>query len=280
VKSADRWALRCYPPSFRDRYGEELTALVEDVGPSRRRTAGLVLGAARAWVSPAFAGPDSTRGRLQASVATVWMAWCAGFLLTPATFKALLDPPGPGTGETVRRLLDLSAAFFVLGWVIALVGAALLAVPTLAPALRARQWSVLRPLAPAALLGLLEAVGLVAIVLFARGPTPLMVVAASAWLVGLVALLVSAGAGPAVLLARLRPDVALLRLPAVLTLGLALSLVGLCVTAAVAVLVAGDAALAGAFAPVGGAVAVAGLASVTALVSSTRGVLALRSHAR
>src|SRR3954468_23767908 len=197
MKSADRWGLRCYPPSFRDRYGEELTALVEDVGPSRRRTAGLVLGAARAWVSPAFAGPDSTRGRLQASVATVWMAWCAGFLLTPAAFKALMDPPGPSTGDAVRRLLDVSAAFFGLGWVIALVGAALLAVPTLTPALRARQWSVLRPLLPAVLLGVLEAVGLVAIVLLAPGPTLVMAVAGCAWLAGLVALLVCAGAGPA-----------------------------------------------------------------------------------
>src|SRR5206468_449105 len=111
-----------------------------------------------------------------------------------------------------------------LGWAIALVGAVLLAVPTLTPALRAGQWSVLRPLVPALLLGLVEAMGLAALALLAPGPTPVAILAGVAWLVGLLALLACAGAGPALLLRRLQPDAALLRLPTVLTLGLALCL--------------------------------------------------------
>ena len=275
---AARWALRAYPPSFRDRYGGELAALVEDLPPSGLHTAGLFAGAARAWVRPAFSGADATRGRLQASVLTVWAAWCAGFLLAPAAFKAVLDPPAPQVDETVRRLLDASAASFALGCAIAAVGGSLLATRTMLPALRDRRWSVLRPLAPVVVLGLLEVAGLLALALLAPTPTPLVVVVAGAWLVGLAALLVSLVRAPAVLLERLRPDTVALRLPAVLAAGLALCLAALTATSASAVLLSGDAALVGAFAPVAVVVSVGVVAALSALVSAGRGVRALRAR--
>ncbi|MBN9620136.1 MAG: hypothetical protein J0H43_10470, partial [Actinobacteria bacterium] len=76
-------ALRAYPPSFRERYGPELTALVEDLPTTPRNTVDLLVGAARAWLRPRF-GADGRRGRLQATLATTWLAWCAGFLAAPA----------------------------------------------------------------------------------------------------------------------------------------------------------------------------------------------------
>jgi hypothetical protein len=91
-----RIAMRLYPPSFRVRYGEELAALVEDMPASRHATVDLFVGAGRAWTRPSFAGDGALRLRLQASAATTWVAWCAGFLVVPAMTKALLDPPPNG----------------------------------------------------------------------------------------------------------------------------------------------------------------------------------------
>ena len=279
---AARWALRSYPPSFRDHYGPELAALTEDVAPSWRHTVDLYRGSARAWLRPTFTGSDSTRCRLQASLVTVWIAWCAGFLVPPATNRALLDPPGPHVDATVQSLLDTSAVVLVVGWGFALVGAVLLVGRALVPALRARQWSALRPLLPALLLGTIEAAGLVALASAARSDTPrptrLVVALGSGWLLGLLALLASSGIGPAVTVRRLRPDAAILRVPTLLAAGVALCLATMTATSAAAVLLSGsDASLLGAFAPVTAVVAVGVLASLTALVSSARGVRALRA---
>jgi len=278
---AAHWALRAYPPSFRDRYGDELAALTEDVPPSWRHTISLYSGAARAWLRPAFTGPESTRTRLQASVSTVWVAWCAGFLLTPATVKALLDPPGAGVDATVRRLVALSIVAFAAGLAVVLVGATLLVWQALVPALRARRWSVLRPLLPAVALAVIEFAGLVALVSVSHDvwrPAPIAVAFGSAWLVGLLALLVATGFGPSVTIRRLHPEAAVLRAPTMLAALLALCLAVLTASSAAAVLIAGDARLISSFAPVAAVVAVGVIASSTALVSSARGVLALRHH--
>jgi hypothetical protein len=283
VTRTARWALAAYPPSFRDRYGPELEALVEDVGPSWRHTAGLYAGAARAWLRPAFTGPEPARRRLQATVATVWVAWCAGFLLVPAIDKALLDPPGAGVDATVRRLLDASAALLVVGWGLALLGVTLLVARTLLPALRARRWSVLRPLLPAVALGIVVTAGLLALALGARSggslQSPAAVALGTAWLAALLGFLASSGFGPAVTIGRLRPDAAVLRLPTMLAAALSLCLAAMTLSCAAAVLVAGGPTLFGMFAPVAAVLAVATVASSTAVVSSARGVLALRRHA-
>src|SRR5690242_7077585 len=109
-------AIKAYPPSFRDRYGDELRALVDDLPSSSRATADLVRGAARAWLRPSLTGPDARRRRLQATLATTWVAWCAGFLAAPAINRALLDPPTHGTTAFVRDMLDVAQALFFSGW--------------------------------------------------------------------------------------------------------------------------------------------------------------------
>jgi hypothetical protein len=278
-----RWALRAYPPSFRDRYGEEMAALAEDLVPSRRHTVDLCLGAARAWLRPAFTGPDSSRRRLQASVTTVWVAWCAAFLLVPAIDKALLDPPGSGVDATVRRLLDVSTFVLAVGWVVALAATAVIGWKALVPVLRARHWAVLRPLVPALVLGGVEATGLVMLAWAVRSdvsrPSPAGIALGSVWVVGLLAFLLSSGIGPAVTLRRLHPSVAVLRIPTLLAAVLSLCLAAMTATCAAAILIARDASLIGMFAPVAAVVAVGVIASSTALVSSARGVLALRGQA-
>jgi hypothetical protein len=278
-----RWALAAYPPSFRERYGDELEALVDDVSPSWRHTAGLFRGAATAWLRPAFTGPDPTRRRMQASLTTVWAAWCAGFMLAPAIDKALLDPPGAHVDATVRRLLDVSSALLVAGWALALAGATLVAARALVPALRAHRSSVLRPLVPALVLAVVEAVGLVVLAVATRTsdakPSTTSVVIGTAWLVGLLALLVSSGLGPGVTIRQLHPDATVLRVPTMLAAALSVCLAALTATAGAAVVVAGDATLIGAFAPVAAVDAIGVVASVTAVVSSARGVLALRAPA-
>ena len=282
MTAAARWALRVYPPSFRERYGDELEVLTEDLGPSWRGTADLYLGAGRAWLRPTFPGPDSTRARLQATISTVWVAWCAGFLLAPAIDKALLDPPGPAVDATVRQLLDVSAIAFVVGWGVALTGALLLIGRSLVPALRTRRWSVLRPLVPAVVLGMAQAAVLAALAFATRSAealrSPAAVALAIAWLVTLFAFLASAGFGPSLALRQLRPQAAVLRVPTMLASVLSLCLAAMTANCVAAVLAAGRPTLVGMFAPVAAVVLVGVVASVTALVSSTRGVLALRAR--
>src|SRR6476469_8310471 len=118
-----RWArlvLRAYPPYFIARYGAELEALIEDAGGAHRHLFDLLRGAARAWLVPHLAGDP--RRRLQATVATTWVAWCAGFLVVPAVDRALLDPPVVGVSSSVQALLDASIVLLIIGWAVALVG--------------------------------------------------------------------------------------------------------------------------------------------------------------
>jgi hypothetical protein len=284
---ASRWALRAYPPWFRSRYGAELAALSDDVGASWRHTAGLYAGAARAWLRPAFTGADATRGRLQASVSSVWVAWCAGMLLVPAIDKALLDPPGPHVDLTVHRLLDAAGVVLVAGWVVALAAAALLAWRALVPALRegrrGDRWAVVRPLLPAVGCGIVAAAALLVLASVSRSgpdrPTTAAVVAGSVFLVGTLAVLVTSGIGPVVTLRRLHPDTTALRTPTQLAAMLALCLAASTVMCVAAVAIAGDAALVGSFAPVAAILVVGALASSTAAVSSVRGVVALHLQA-
>jgi len=102
-------ALAAYPPSFRERYGEELAALSEDHGRSRRATADLAVGAARAWVRPTFARSPAEVRRLRplSSISTVWVCWCVVVVGTMATLRLLEDPAAPG--------LDVQTP----GWVLA-----------------------------------------------------------------------------------------------------------------------------------------------------------------
>lgn len=277
-----RIALRAYPPSFRARYGPELAALIEDTGSSPRITLDLLMGAIRAWLQPALAGGEGLRLRLQASVSTTWVAWCAGFLATPAVNRALLDPPTTGTTGVVRSLLAVGEVLFLVGWGLALLGATPLIVASLVPAVRTRNWSALRPLLPVALLGTLEVGGLLAIAVTRVGgvahPGPVQRDGIVLWLAGFALLVCLLGLGPALSIQRLRPPAAVLRASCWITFPLALTLTAATGCGLAAAVIAGDGVLFSSAIPIWIAICVAALASLTALTSSLRGAHALIAH--
>lgn len=278
---AVRLALRAYPPSFRDRYGGELEALVDDLPASAATVPDLLVGAARSWLRPSFAGADGARRRLQATAATTWVAWCAGFLIAPAVNRALMDPPVAGANATVRSLLDIAQFLFFVGWAVVLLGAVPLVAGALIPAVRARQWARLRSLVPALVLGAIEAAGFVTLVQLRSGvsstPSTPVLVLAGLWLFGFVLFVCCLGAGPALAVERLNPRAGLLRIPVALAVPVALTLAAITGCSLAAAVLAGDPSIAGSAVPVVGALVVACVASVVALVSSGRGIRALRS---
>ncbi len=276
-----RLALRAYPPSFRARYGAEMAALVQDLPGSRRLTADLWSGAAKAWLRPSFTGPAAVRHRLQASAATTWVAWCTAFCVVPATNKALLDPPPPGPHGGIGALLNVAAGLVVVGWVLALAGAFAIVVKVVVPALRSSQRRKLLPLLPGLWLGLIDGAALAAWVQTSHGhaerlvhPSGAGTGALAAILIGFLAFLVALGAGPAVTLPRLSTSLAQLRLAALFAVPVALLLAaatGCCVAAAVASAAPGAVMFGnGVVAPL--VLVFASLASLVALVSAVRGV--------
>lgn len=242
MRRAARIALRAYPPSFRLRYGDELGALVEDMPASARTTVDLFLGAGRAWTRPTFTGEGAPRLRLQASAATTWIAWCAGFLVVPAMTKALLDPPPRGDVGGVRALLGAATGLLIIGWLCALSGAALLVLKVVIPALRERNWRALSPLLPALLLGLAEVAGTMVWLVATGGhaeqlahPSLPYLSVVVPLLVGGAAFIVALGIGPATTLRRLGASSAQLRVPAMLSVPVALALAVAVASSAVAV---------------------------------------------
>ena len=281
-----RIALWAYPPSFRARYGEELAALVEDLPPSWHTTADLYVGAGRAWLRPTFAGDGGYRPRLQASAATTWIAWCAGFLVVPAMTKALLDPPPNGPVVGTRALLAVGTVLLVLGWICALAGALPLVLKSVIPAGKTRNWRALQPLVPPLLLGLAEAATTLAWVVTSGGhaeqlahPSGPYLPAVIPLLVGGAAFIVALGAGPATTLRRLDTSPAQLKVPATLVIPVAIALAGLTTCCLIAALTSGmpGAQLIGSNIPVVLVLVVAVIASVAALVSATRGLRALKA---
>ena len=204
-----RTLIRCYPPSFRSRYGEELEALVEDLGSRWRTGADLAWGAMRAWCTPRVAGPQRLGWRRRATVSTLWVTWCLAALGAPATSKALLDPPAPGVGAAVRVLMNLVQINFVLGWLLALLAAVPLAVRAIRSVRAARRGRDLRPLIPALVLGVVEVVGFL-LLRDAAGPSRTLagadLVGALAWLAGLAGLVLAMAWGPALALSRVELD--------------------------------------------------------------------------
>ncbi|MGI8879155.1 MAG: hypothetical protein ACR2KJ_01310 [Jatrophihabitans sp.] len=271
-------ALRAYPPSFRARYGQELAALVDDLPASSRTTADLILGAIRAWIRSPF---PSTQRRLQATVATTWVAWCAGFLVAPAINRALLDPPSAGASGTVRTLLNAASVSFFVGWALVLLGAGPVVLGALIPAVRAHAWAAVRPLLPTVTLGLLEAIGLLWLGSTSAARTAhlsgWLVVETVLWLIGFAVFVCSLGVGPALSVTRLEPRAQVLRIPTLLTVLVALTLTALTGCSLAAAVIAGDATLVSSTVPVAVALSVGCLASLTAVVTSGRGVHALRS---
>jgi hypothetical protein len=270
-------ALRAYPPSFRARYGDELATLADDLPASARNTADLFFGAVRTWLRPSFRTTDQ---RLQATVATTWVAWCAGFLVAPAIDRALLDPPSPGASSAgVRTLLTIGDTCLFAGWAVVLLGAIPVVFRAVTPAIRARAWTPLRPLLPVVALGAFEAVGLLLLGLTGGAPSSgLRDAAAVVWLIGFAVFVISLGFGPALALTRLEPEAQVLRIPTWLTPVVAVTLTTMTGCALAASVLAADPSLVASVVPVVIALAVSCGASLTAMISSSRGMIALRSR--
>ncbi|RQW94516.1 hypothetical protein, partial [Micromonospora globispora] len=156
-----RVLLACYPPSFRERYGAELAALVEDAGAGPRVCWNVAVGAAAAWLRPAFTGEPSGRVRLrvQAGLSATWVAWCVGMLTVPVVARALLDPPVPSATGTVRALVWGAWMVMLAGGAVVAGCALLLARRVLVPVLRSGRRRVWRPLLPAVVLLVLDLAG-------------------------------------------------------------------------------------------------------------------------
>lgn len=141
-------ALACYPPSWRERYGAEMAELT---GDGRGLSADLIVGAARAWLRPA--GPRSATARRLSAINTVYLCWCAAFVAALVYLKAVNDPPLPGlTTGASQPLWAVANATFFCGSGLLLLGGCWLLVTIAVPAVRQRDWAVLRPMAPAAVL--------------------------------------------------------------------------------------------------------------------------------
>lgn len=267
----------CYPPWFRERYGAELRGVVAEVGGGTRVEADLLVGAARAWLSPAPTGEPAQwrQRRLQASVATTWVAWCVGFLVAPAVNRALLDPPLPTVSTGVRELLSLSEVAFFGGWVVALLAGLPLGWQVLRVARQRGDRHLRRQVTAPVLLLAVELAGL-GLLAWLRGPVdsapslPFAVVGL-VWLAGFAVLVVTGGLAPAAAVTGARLPARALGRAAVLAVVLALALAVEVGATALAV------ALAGQFDEMllVGVLAVAAVATLVALVSSGRGAIAV-----
>ena len=67
-------ALMLYPPAWRERYGDEVRALLEEAGSGPATAASLAVRAVPAWVNPPRHLHDR-ESRMRASVGTVLVAW-------------------------------------------------------------------------------------------------------------------------------------------------------------------------------------------------------------
>lgn len=69
-----RLICRLYPPSWRERYGEEYVSVLTEIDASPRMVCDALVGAADAWLSPSGVVLRG-RVRMRASVSVVWAAW-------------------------------------------------------------------------------------------------------------------------------------------------------------------------------------------------------------
>ncbi len=215
-------ALACYPPSFRERYGEEMTALVGDRGTSGRTVFNLLVGVARAWVRPVLAGGPEERGRrrLQATVTTIWVTVIAGFLVAPATDRALLDPPPTHIPTGTVALFTIGAGAAALACLLAASAGLRLFLHTISEHHGEQRRRILRPLAPGVALAVGELVGL-GLMMRWRGSYPplsadphfpgIFTGALLLWGALFAATLIAAGLGPALALTRATPPAHWLR---------------------------------------------------------------------
>lgn len=113
-------ALACYPPAWRERYGDEVRALLDDCGADLRTVAGLTGQAVLAWAWPPRHLYDRP-ARVRGSVATMLVAWTMlgglGLVFAQLTqFQDAVSPQHPFI-PWLYRVFDAAVAVSVLALV-------------------------------------------------------------------------------------------------------------------------------------------------------------------
>lgn len=160
-----RALLASYPPSFKERYGAEQAALIEEAGFSGT-SFDLARGSLRAWLQPRFGaqGPQWQRNRITASVSTLWVMWVLAFFGGAAWNRAVNDPPIYAIGTTWGwSLYHAASVAFTIGVISVAVIVAVVFGYVVVTAARSRNWEPLRRLMPFAVLTVIEMALLVAI---------------------------------------------------------------------------------------------------------------------
>ncbi|MEU5597233.1 hypothetical protein [Streptomyces sp. NPDC020298] len=269
INMAGRLALRAYPPSFRERYGGELEALVEDTGGGPGVVADLLVGALKAWLRPVM--PDGSaegrRRRMQASVATTWVTWCAALYTLPILHFILSEEPWPTPG-LVGGLVDVAQFAMYGAGLVLLVGALAL----LADTSRTGSWDAWRPLV--VLIPTLPTWVIAPLLLMFASIDPFSYWVGALAVLGPAASLVTVAVTPAVVVTRCQPSAKVLRLLALsgVAVALAVTMTGVaCVAVVTGVIMnTGDAAHLVTMPMLAVAVAI----SAAAVVSSGRGARA------
>jgi len=145
--------LRLYPHSWRDRYGEEVGALIAQHPVRTRSLLNLMLGAADAWTHPGLV--RGTEQSLSLRVRTshlVVMSASALFTLALIGLLHGVHDPGPewqsvtGRSPGIRSLVNLVEAIGGVTVLVALFSFVVVLGSTARQALSAMRWDVLRPL--------------------------------------------------------------------------------------------------------------------------------------
>jgi hypothetical protein len=110
-------ALMLYPPAWRERYGDEVRALLEDTGSSPAAAASLAVRAVPAWVIPPRHLHDR-EARMRASVGTVLVAWSVltgvGIVFAQLTQLQGFRAPGHPLVQWCYLIFDAALAVSVL----------------------------------------------------------------------------------------------------------------------------------------------------------------------
>lgn len=142
-----RTLLAAFPTRFKERYGEELADLVPMCGGGWRDSADLARAVAKEWVQPTFLGdPDERRRlRLQATTATVFLAWSVATVAAAVFARAVDDQPVPGLrswGWSAYRVGTIEFEFTV---VVILAAGLMYWLRVVGPAWRQRDYRTLVP---------------------------------------------------------------------------------------------------------------------------------------